>query len=320
MRVPGLKTLQRWSVRQRGRWFGGVVILGYHRVASDPHDPHGLTVTPDLFREQMAVVRRSFLPIPLCASLAPHGNRDSSPGWMPVAITFDDGYRDVLKEALPILEELQIPATLFVVTGAHGEPFWWDALRWLISQGHHLPPSLDLPAPSGPIRWTSGEGARALVDRLFLNLRCEPEGLRQEVLSRVWNWAGVDQAAPLPQVLSGTEIRELDAHPLIEIGSHTRSHPALPGLPNETMTQEVAGSREELSALLGRPINGFSYPFGLEDKQVRRRVREAGYMYACSSRAGLLTRGTDPHLLPRLWSPAVDGGRFRHWIRSWTGR
>ena len=45
-----------------------------------------------------------------------------------IVVTFDDGYLDVLQNAVPILERYQIPATIFVVTGNLGEPFWWDRL------------------------------------------------------------------------------------------------------------------------------------------------------------------------------------------------
>src|ERR1700716_3985339 len=44
------------------------------------------------------------------------------------AVTFDDAYLGVFLYALPVLHDLQIPATVFVVANAPsgGQPFWWD--------------------------------------------------------------------------------------------------------------------------------------------------------------------------------------------------
>jgi peptidoglycan/xylan/chitin deacetylase (PgdA/CDA1 family) len=307
----------------RGRWFGGGVILGYHRVAEEPSDPQGLAVSPNCFREHMAILRENHLPMPLGELVASAHGQALSQERVPVAVTFDDGYRDVVLEALPILEEFQVPATVFVVTGSDGWPFWWDSLDRIASPALVLPGSLDLSTPSGPIRWTRQEGIPSLLRRLLLGLRQAPESVREELLREVWGWAGIDPARQSPtqaRVLTDEEIRSLDPHPLLEIGSHSRSHRPLPGLPEEVLTDEITGSRERLDSLLGRPVEGFSYPFGLEDEGVREKVREAGYLYACSSRPGLVTGQTDAHHLPRLWPPALGGEGFREWFRSWTGR
>jgi peptidoglycan/xylan/chitin deacetylase (PgdA/CDA1 family) len=47
-----------------------------------------------------------------------------------VALTFDDGYSDNLRQARPILEVAGVPATVFLTTGRIGgsEEFWWDEL------------------------------------------------------------------------------------------------------------------------------------------------------------------------------------------------
>ena len=48
-----------------------------------------------------------------------------------IALTFDDGYEDNLLDALPLLEEFEIPATFFLTTGglARAAPYWWDVLE-----------------------------------------------------------------------------------------------------------------------------------------------------------------------------------------------
>jgi peptidoglycan/xylan/chitin deacetylase (PgdA/CDA1 family) len=104
-----------WLVRARGRPpAAGIRILFYHRVCEDRDT---LAVTPKQFGEQMDF-------------LAEHGYRvvdlveaarllDSEPVPAKVlALTFDDGYLDVAKNALPVLDRHGFLATVFVVTGA----------------------------------------------------------------------------------------------------------------------------------------------------------------------------------------------------------
>ena len=56
-----------------------------------------------------------------------------------VVVTFDDGYADNLHHGRPILEEFQIPATVFVVTGYMGKKFWWDELAIILLASQTLP-------------------------------------------------------------------------------------------------------------------------------------------------------------------------------------
>jgi peptidoglycan/xylan/chitin deacetylase (PgdA/CDA1 family) len=127
-----LKTGVRWSGQRDA---AQTRILTYHSVGRRKHP---MNVTPEAFAEQMAWLAEHAAVIPLAAATA------GEPG---VAITFDDGYRDNLKEAAPILAQWKFPATLFAVTGRmgghldHDEPcadarlLDWDELREIESTG-----------------------------------------------------------------------------------------------------------------------------------------------------------------------------------------
>jgi peptidoglycan/xylan/chitin deacetylase (PgdA/CDA1 family) len=106
---------------------GASAALVYHRVVAGQRDPFELCVTPAQFAEHLDLVRRIATVVPLDALLEPA----SEPR---VAITLDDGYADVLTDALPVLEETGTPATVFVCTDALETPcvFWWDRLSALV--------------------------------------------------------------------------------------------------------------------------------------------------------------------------------------------
>jgi peptidoglycan/xylan/chitin deacetylase (PgdA/CDA1 family) len=79
----------------------------------------------------------------------------------------------------------------------------------------------------------------------------------------------------------------------VDFQSHTCSHPSLPGLDDERLAAELAGSRSALQELLGTPVDCLAYPFGHFDERVASAARQAGYRAAFSTRPGLNRRDTD---------------------------
>jgi hypothetical protein len=72
-----------------------------------------------------------------------------------------------------------------------------------------------------------------------------------------------------------------------------------------------------LEALLGHPVDAFSYPNESSPAVAASIVRASGYRYACTSRFDVLARGSDRYLLPRFWAPDHDGPAFVRWLRPW---
>lgn len=95
-----------------------VPILMYHAVASAPSDAtRDLSVAPEAFAEQMALIGDLGLTPVTTAGLAAHWRHGGPLPARPVLITFDDGYEGVHRHALPVLARHGFPATLFVSTG-----------------------------------------------------------------------------------------------------------------------------------------------------------------------------------------------------------
>lgn len=103
-----------------------IPILLYHRIDTVKSDPVMLVVSPKIFEEHIKFLNNFYKPISL-NELARRKKENSIQG-NEICITFDDGYRDNLKNALPILEKYNTPATIFVTTSQLGEKasFDWD--------------------------------------------------------------------------------------------------------------------------------------------------------------------------------------------------
>jgi peptidoglycan/xylan/chitin deacetylase (PgdA/CDA1 family) len=101
-----------------------------------------------------------------------------------------------------------------------------------------------------------------------------------------------------------------DVHALreagMEIGAHTRTHPVLPGLAAAAVEEELAGSRRDLEAKVGRPVRTFAYPYGRLDPATTAAVARSGYEAACCSRSGVNDPAVPDHLLRRLEVQGVD--------------
>src|SRR5215472_13118551 len=93
--------------------------LARHLVERVAHDPWQLAVFPERFAEQIETLVQLRLVVPL-HRLATELAQRRAPRKV-AAITFDDGYADVITEARPVLERYGCPATIFLVTGVIGK-------------------------------------------------------------------------------------------------------------------------------------------------------------------------------------------------------
>ncbi len=95
-----------------------------------------------------------------------------------------------------------------------------------------------------------------------------------------------------------------------EIGSHTRSHPHLTQLDDDTLNDELEGSRSDCARELGCSCQTIAYPYGDVDVRVARKAKQVGYL-AGASLSGRLER-LGPYRHPRVGVYHKDGRwRFR---------
>jgi peptidoglycan/xylan/chitin deacetylase (PgdA/CDA1 family) len=122
--------------------------------------------------------------------------------------------------------------------------------------------------------------------------------LVSDLIGRLSEWMRVEPSGP-QLLMTRQHVRELQACG-IDFGSHGCNHAHLVSLDDAALTDEVARSRETLSAELQVDPQTFAYPYGEVDARVRRAVESAGYAAAVSVRGGWNRRGTDPYVLRRI--------------------
>jgi peptidoglycan/xylan/chitin deacetylase (PgdA/CDA1 family) len=343
MRRTGLRNLWETAQWLKYRLWPGALILMYHRVTELTNDPHWVAVTPKRFAEQMDIIRRYCIPISLQELLKALQERKVPK--RAVVITFDDGYADNLYEAAPLLERYDIPATVFVTTGQIGNPreSWWDELDRLLLQPGILPPELRLTINgsvfdfqlNGSSTYTEENyrrdrdwniardddpGPRQYLFRKLLEVMSAITGEeRQELLDELTTWAGADPSArPTHRPLTIDELIRLGKCALMEVGAHTMTHPMLAGLSVIDQRREIKQSKQTLEAILNRSATSFAFPFGSSSRETVAIVRDEGFACACSTRADVVSIGTDYFQLPRLCVRDWDGERFIRWLRWWT--
>jgi peptidoglycan/xylan/chitin deacetylase (PgdA/CDA1 family) len=314
------------TARRLRLWNGcGVTVAVYHRVAdpaTDQLDPDLVDATPEDFDAQMSYLRRHFRPVSVEEVLrAYRERRPLSPD--SVLVTFDDGYLDNYKVALPILQRHSIPALFFITTGylTDRRLFWWERVS------HHLracqAPEMRLEYPAPEVLDLSTPAAKAAAKRRLTRIIKDHHGLNVErFLDGVSKACGIDWNDEVSRghgdraMMTWDDVRAMRAAGM-GIGSHTESHRVLQTLVPGDLTHELRSSRAVLEQQLGEKITTIAYPVGksiAEFPAVRQALVDAGYELGFTMRPGLNRLGPaeDRFDLRRI---SVDRERPAAWTR-----
>jgi peptidoglycan/xylan/chitin deacetylase (PgdA/CDA1 family) len=288
-----------------------LLVLGWHNIEPTWSFPGtSAEVGRQGFERQLDTLRRFTHVVPLGSALADLSQGRSLPK-RAVALTFDDGYLDNATIAAPLLRAAGLPATFFLVPGflSGSVQAWWETLGWAFV--HATVPELWWAGE----RWSTSDPRerRAAFDVLVSRMKLLDSGSRREAVAEI-----VDRLVPaapasgqIRQFMNWDEARGLVSSGF-DIGSHTCSHPILSQAPPGEQRRELVDSRHCLQAELHHPIDVFAYPNGRPQDYTAttvQTVREAGYRYAVTTRAGLVTARTPPYEIRRLvLEPETDLG------------
>ena len=224
-----------------------------------------------------------------------------------VALTFDDGYRDNLEHALPILERHQAPFTLFVATSFPdrlGE-LWWVALERVVAKAGRIVIEID-----GKEHFFYCEGSAKKYEayaQIYWWLRSlADERKMRRIVRDLCQRYGVDADAPCREFcMTWPEIAEVAKSRLATIGAHTINHVMLTKWSAAEAREEMKRSREVIEASLGVRCEHFAFPVGDKTSAGPREFQiaaELGFKTAVTTRPGVLYPEHRDHLtaLPRI--------------------
>jgi peptidoglycan/xylan/chitin deacetylase (PgdA/CDA1 family) len=264
-------------------------ILMYHNF-SGPDETDTDAVNAATLRMQLAYLRSHFHVVPL-TRIFEHLKTGRPLDRLTVALTIDDGRRNCYEFLFPLLREFEMPATFFVVSSfiQREDWVWTDKILWLSEQSSR--PS-QLSASNIGILFASLNRSRPEVRTAFI----EDFAARMGV--------GLPETAPEKYApCSWNELREMADSGLVEIGSHTVTHPILSSITDEESWHELTFSRAQIAEAMGRPVVSFCFPNGKpEDYRLSQlqQVKDAGYAGAVVADLGMITRTTNRYELPRI--------------------
>ena len=291
------------------------MILLYHRVLDYESDPQLLAVSISNFREHMQYLKKNYQIISL-EKLTKAIIENTVPK-NSVAITFDDGYADNYFFAKPILEELEIPATIFVTTSLidSERELWWDELEQVFLHGDELPDHLDVRLDNCRISLNTANSTSEKVNdwNIAINENVSPRGKaylrfhstlktlnhtkRNEIMNFLFNWSGKKRVCrKYYRTMSSTEIFDISKDGLIEIGAHTDNHSVLSSLTYKDQKEEILASKRKLEEITNLTIKTFAYPFGSHldyNKNSVSSVKEAGFSSSYSNFPLKISRRSD---------------------------
>lgn len=280
-----------------------LTVLIFHHVLPEPDALRPLQPDVARFRRFLQWIGRHFEVVALPEALATAPRRARRPR---LGITFDDGYRDNLELAVPLLHEYGFHATFFVTTAYAGGGMMWNdrVLEAVRAWPERTMDLRDLGLGEHPL---PDDGARRRASSTIgAALKYRPADERERLATEIARRA---PAPPRGPMMGPAEIRRL-ADAGMEVGGHTHSHPILARIDLDRARAEIAENTRLLGEYTGRRPRLFAYPNGRPGQDYGPEhvglVRELGFEAAFSTAPGASAAGHDRFELPRFtpWDDA----------------
>ena len=183
-----------------------------------------------------------------------------------VAVNFDDGFLNNYTEAWPVLEEYEIPATIYLATGfiGTGRMVWSDRIEAAIlnTTRRDIHIELDGGARSWPL--SSNQERVTAFGEIKKLCKAMADDIKEKTVADVETKTGFvpDPVHPLYAFMNWSQVREMNASPFIDFGGHTIDHVSLSRVPRDEMHRQIDVSLDKISSELMSQCRHFSYPEG----------------------------------------------------------
>jgi peptidoglycan/xylan/chitin deacetylase (PgdA/CDA1 family) len=274
----------------------------FHRV-SEEADQQWPPMKPSHFRRIIRYLTQQYAVVPLENFLADPGAFKTKKRL--ATILFDDGFKDNIEQAAPILASFKCPASFYIVTDCidRNIPTWTYLLDDLLTNTRKE--RIELPFDFVPEKMRSvqlrqeghHEPSSKMIKPFLKKLRDHQRRLIIGSLAAQCD----DVEKPAGKMMSWDDIRQLAGEGFI-IGSHSNTHPLLASLETEKdITDELRISGRRIEQETRKFPLTISYPIGSFDKRVTRIAAEEGYKYGLAVEQRFYqTEKDDRFAIPRV--------------------
>jgi len=268
-----------------------VLVLCYHRVNLLQSDINMLAVSVKNFEQHMKFLKNNY-------NIVRFDDDWEDIDGDSVIISFDDGYKDVYDNAIPILNELEVPTTIFVSNLGRQRELWWDELEYLLLVGDRFPAAFKLEHPIFGCTWATDTyekrvncyHALHMLMKTFLS-----SAEKEQCLDDLWNWRQQTRFVRDNYVTMDECIcRRLSSEKNIILGAHTVTHPCLANISKKEQETEIVESIKALEKVTVGKVEYFAYPFGQPitdyNGDTVEILRKSGIKRAGATSEGLWTK------------------------------
>jgi peptidoglycan/xylan/chitin deacetylase (PgdA/CDA1 family) len=249
----------------------GCRILIYHGICLKDHLKYNtLFISLPSFERQIKLYKKYACLI----SLDDYYSGNYDPSRFNICLTFDDGYANNLKYALPLLEKYRIPATFFITGVAEtGQDILWnDVLSLAYVHGPDKIQIFGIEYGKGK----DGKYVNSSGQSLYTVLRNKGWSDKEKMIAQLDKWKEFADKDFWLQ-LKPDEIKKLSASEFTSVGCHGYYHNDLAKISIGEAKSEMTRSRSYLEKISGKTIKAIAFPYGSYNPDVIRAAKEAGF-------------------------------------------
>ncbi|MBT8219933.1 MAG: polysaccharide deacetylase family protein [Bacteroidia bacterium] len=257
-------------------------------------------ITKEQFEAQLQYFKKHFNVLSIPETF--HQIRNTiKPNRKSITISFDDGFKNNLYSALPLLEKYDVPATVFVLGSCaeKNETSWvWSAFTRAL---HFFHPNSSIAL--GPFRFVNqyDNDHQITLENYIKSLDFDEREHILSILNKTFGLEKLIKSLPeeIWKLLSKEELIELSRSKHIQIGSHGYHHYNLGNIKLEHAKIELERSKNLLETTIGQEINMIAYPDGSYSREVKELAEKVGYKYQLAVDYKTPNDNNDPRILNR---------------------
>ena len=308
LKIIVLKILDKLGVNDLFRLIckKGLLILMYHGIVKEMSSlAHRSDITMSVFEEQLKYLKRKkykFITLTDWLDIFEHKKKLKNNY---IILTFDDGFKDVIEYAYPLMKKLSVKGCFYIVSEITGNNklIWTDYLDVFIRSLVNSKLNFEFKGQNVDYPLLTEHNILRAINDIKDKLRNISYNERNYYLSKFNTPNNVKHFQSIPKeylIVNWEDLKKLDKN-ILEIGSHTKTHPNLDTLKTEEdFKEELKESKVEIEGYIGYRIKHLSYPAGAYNEEVINYVKRYGYLTGVTVEPGFNSLKTNLYRLKRV--------------------